>query len=60
MPGSFTGEGTSDNPYVLPSSPPDTHMHGTEPDSQARQGSTGESSSAGGLGDRLRRGLFGP
>lgn len=58
MPGSFgvSGEGTSDNPYVVSSPPADS---GTGTDNN-RPGSGGDSNSGGSISDRLRRGLFGP
>jgi hypothetical protein len=61
MPGSFgvSGEGTSDNPYVLPGSSPPASQ-GAASDSQNRSGPAEGSNTGGSIGDRIRRGLFGP
>jgi hypothetical protein len=59
MPGAFgvSGEGTTDNPYVLPGSPPpNTEAHSDN----GASGSAEDSSAGGSIGERLRRGLFGP
>lgn len=67
IPGSFHthtttgGQGTSGNPYTLPLSPP-AAPSGTTADGHHSTGAAaeGESSQAGGIGERVRRSLFGP
>lgn len=68
MPGAFssgiTGAGTVDNPFIVPGTVPPSVTN--DPNSNANnsshaQGGTHDgSSSGGGLGERIRRGLFGP
>lgn len=63
MPGSFSGEGTSTNPYNLASSPPPALNAEANADSHASAGTANttneESGSGGGIGERIRRGWFG-
>lgn len=61
MPGAFggaEGEGTAEHPFVFPDSPPPQHAQPAANSGQEQQ--PGEGSSAGGIGERIRRGLFGP
>lgn len=65
MPGAFgvSGEGTSNDPYTLGSSPPPNNNPNTNNNNQASssdQAQSGSGTSGGGIGDRIRRSWFGP
>lgn len=65
MPGAFgvTGEGTPENPFIVPGPIPPSTNPNQNPDANATQGGATEGSgsgSSGSISDRLRRGLFGP
>jgi E3 ubiquitin-protein ligase RNF115/126 len=64
MPGAFgvTGEGTSNDPYIVPGTVPASVTANANANSNAAQTQAGapEGSSGGGIGDQLRRGWSGP
>lgn len=60
MPGAFAGEGTASSPYVVPgSSSPNTSADPNAASSPAQEGANEGPNANSGLGERLRRGLFG-
>lgn len=63
MPGSFeaTGDGTSDNPFMVPSSPASSPARArtSNPNQNAQAGATESDTSGDGFTERFRRGLFG-
>ena len=61
MPGSFgvTGEGTNEHPFIVPDSPEQHRQANNTSEHQARPESSESNGHGGGLGERIRRNLFG-
>jgi fission 1 protein/division protein 1 len=57
MPGAF-GEGTSGNPFVFPDSPSSAQRN-QGPSEGGERPQSADDNSGGGIGERIRRGLFG-
>jgi E3 ubiquitin-protein ligase RNF115/126 len=62
MPGAFdaTGEGTSNNPFVVPGNVSPSVTANFDRNTSQTQGGAAEGSSGGGIGERFRRGWSGP